>query len=76
MTFRERPEFHWKNRSEAHGSMVQPALLANGDPGIRMRIGPMFAVLSKSEATELMRRMFTAIDSADEVAADAQKDAT
>lgn len=64
--FTEKSHHHFKNRQDAHYASVKPATLANGEPGIWLRIGGTFAVLSKTEFAQLTERITTAITEAEQ----------
>ena len=55
--FIEQDHQHWRNRRDAHYSSVRPARLANGEPGVSIRIGALFAVLSKTEFADISGRV-------------------
>lgn len=55
--FEEKKHHHWKNRQDAYYAVVKPAILANGEPGVWLRIGGTFAVLSKEEFAALSERV-------------------
>ena len=57
----EKKHHHWKNRQDAYYAVVKPAILANGEPGVWLRIGGTFAVLSKDEFDALSERVTAAI---------------
>lgn len=59
--FEEKKHHHWKNRQDAYYAAVKPAILANGEPGVWLRIGGTFAVLSKDEFHALSERVTAAI---------------
>ena len=59
--FEEKKHHHWKNRQDAYYAVVKPAILANGEPGVWLRIGGTFAVLSKDEFDALSERVTAAI---------------
>ncbi|MGZ1492422.1 hypothetical protein [Brevibacterium sediminis] len=63
--FIEQDHHHWKNRRDAHYTSVKPAILANGDAGVWLRIGGTFAVLSKDEFAAIADRAKEAIDTAE-----------
>ena len=59
--FEEKKHHHWKNRQDAYYAVVKPAILANGEPGVWLRIGGTFAVLSRDEFDALSERVTAAI---------------
>ena len=66
--FVEKSHHHWKNRQDAYYTAIKPAILANGEPGVWLRIGGTFAVLSKTEFAAIADRITTAISEADQEA--------
>ena len=63
--FLEKNHHHWKNRRDAHYASVRPATLANGEPGVSIRIGQVFAVLSGEEFAAITNRVTEAIAEAE-----------
>ncbi len=63
--FIEQDHHHWKNKQDAHYAAVKPAILANGEPGVWVRIGGTFAVLSKDDYEALAGRIDNAINQAE-----------
>ena len=63
--FIEKEHHHWKNRRDAHYATVRPATLANGDTGISIRVGHVFAVLSAEEFEVIANRAAEAFAAAE-----------
>ena len=59
--FIEQDHNYLKNRQDAHYATVRPALLVNGEPGVSIRIGKIFTVLSRAEFEALAGKAEKAI---------------
>lgn len=63
--FLESDHHHWRNRRDAHFAVAEPALLADGRPGVHLRLGRALTVLSKDELAALFTRLADAVDVAE-----------
>ena len=63
--FIEQDHNYLKNRQDAHYATARPALLVNGEPGVSIRIGKIFTVLSKAEFEALAGKAEKAIAKAE-----------
>ena len=63
--FIEQDHNYLKNRQDAHYATARPALLVNGEPGVSIRIGKIFTVLSKTEFEALVGKAMKAINVAE-----------
>jgi hypothetical protein len=62
--FQENPFHYERNRRQAKQARFTPAITASGGPGVHVKLGAAFLVLTTAEARRVVRRIEQAIKEA------------
>lgn len=64
--FQENPFHYERNRRHADRASFKPAITASGGPGVQVKIGSAFLVLTNTEAKRIIRRLEQAITNSEQ----------
>ena len=71
--FQENPFHYERNRRHADRASFKPAITASGGPGVQVKIGGAFLVLTNTEAKRIIRRLGNATTLSEALAAKEQE---